>query len=277
MGRIKVVLPVPVAEPDTEAMVLELMRARRRVATEGTELAFVAPRRAHPALATLDDRLLSARTLRPALSTAAAQGFDAVVVDCTCDQFADVRCYNGVPVVSAFLAGLLCARCLGDRTAVVTPNLGQSVVYEHLISLYRFERHVLAVSELLDSGPPSPAGQDRRPAPPANRQQAWLEALAATCEVLLGKISVDSIVLGCTGFTRELELQDRVGVPVIGPGGAALKHAEALITLGPDTHGARHVSTDIQGETYEFDRVEEDPTTGTLSLSRDFVERHAAE
>lgn len=215
--RIKVILPVPVRPEGRTGPIGDLIRARLKVAAPTTDLQFVAPADGPTALSTLSDRFLSGLILWPAAEVAGAEGFDAVVVDCTCDQLSDASGSLGLPLISPLQATLPIAGLMADRWAIVTPNKGQASIYWHLVHRYGYASRVTSVRE---TDVPTGYGSEEEFAAIADESAHAIKSEGAQL-----------IVLGCTAFTAEDRLSEVLGVAVLAPGSVAIKTAEMMVDL----------------------------------------------
>jgi allantoin racemase len=70
-------------------------------------------------------------------------------------------------------------------------------------------------------------------------RQATLDALEAASRVAIVEDKVEAICLGCAGMSRlDIELEQRLGIPVIDAVAAAVKMAESLVSLQKQTSKA---------------------------------------
>lgn len=216
-ARIKVVLPTPVP-PEGMKAVERLVSARRRAANPDTTIDVVIPKEGPARLRSLADRFLSELAVYPEVLSSKPEGYDAVVIDCTCDQLADEGWeLAGIPVVPPLKASLHVASLVGERFGIVTPNPGASGILWNLVDKYGFRSRVRTIRET-DVNLLSEEGM-------AGARDAFLhEGMKALNE------GTDVIILGCTLFTDDAWLAERLEAPVISPGDIAIKVAELLVT-----------------------------------------------
>ena len=146
------------------------------------------------------------------------EGYDAVTIDCTLEPGLNAaRKASRIPVVGAGEAALCLSLLFGERFSVIMPaptsigpmvaKIRQMGLWERAASIRAINVHVLDLDD-----------RDR--------------TLAAVAEEARRAIKEDGaavIVLGCTVMGPIADaLAKRLGVPVIEPGTAALKLAEAF-------------------------------------------------
>lgn len=184
----------------------------------GTKLTIVAPHDCPPSTETEHDELVSARAIFSEALRAEEEGFDAVTIDCTLDPGlrATQRACR-IPVVGAGEAALCLALLLGDRFSVIMPireSIGPMVAKIRRMGLWQRAASVRAVNlHVLDLGD----------------CQRTLEALVQEGCRAVQEDGAEVIVLGCTAMGPVAgALAQRLGIPVVEPGTAALKLAEAF-------------------------------------------------
>jgi allantoin racemase len=198
---------------------VESQLANRQAALgSGTKLTIVAPSDCPPSTESERDELVSAPAVFSEAIRAEEEGFDAVTIDCTLDpglRAAQRTCR--IPVVGAGEAALCLALLLGERFSVIMPireSMSPMVAKIRGMGLWERTASVRAVNlHVLDLG-------DR---------QRTLEALDQEARRAVEEDGAEVIVLGCTAMGPVASaLAQRLGVPVVEPGTAALKLAEAF-------------------------------------------------
>jgi allantoin racemase len=197
-----------------------MLEARRRVAAAGTVIDFVNPREGPAALKTMADRFLSAQALFPEVLKASAQGYNAVIIDCTCDQlYPEAVEKLNIPLVPALHASLHMAAMLSHRFSIITPMAGQGKFYPRLVELYGFSGKLVSVRERAVN---FICGE-------MDEEELFSILLKEGQSAL--REGAQAIVLGCTALTQNRRLQEELGVPVLAPGDVAVKTAETLVKL----------------------------------------------
>ncbi|MEW5920928.1 MAG: aspartate/glutamate racemase family protein [Bacillota bacterium] len=218
--RIKLIAPVPVP-PQGMGTVERMLQARRRAASPGTVIDFVSLQDGPLSLGSMTDRFLSAQAVYPHVVKAPGEGYNAVIVDCTCDQLYPEAVENlSIPLVPPLHASLYMAAMLCNRFSIITPTRGQGKLYSRLVEQYGFGERVISVRErALDFISGGAAQED------------LLSVLLKEGQAALHE-GAQVIILGCTALTQDRLLQEILGVPVLAPGDVAVKTAETLVQLG---------------------------------------------
>jgi allantoin racemase len=150
------------------------------------------------------------------------EGYDAVTIDCALDPHPRaIKETASIPVVIGGEASRALASILGDKFSIITANANAVDFARHNVEASGFGDRLasvrslnLSVLELLD--------HDKA------KDAILNEGIKA-----IEKDGAHVIILGCAGMSPILDyLQENLGVPVIDPGGSALKLAEAMVTLG---------------------------------------------
>ena len=156
---------------------------------------------------------------------AQAEGFDAVIVGCFSDPGLEaLRELTSVPVVGPGAAALHLAAQLGTRMTIVSPLDGAPG---------RTDERLRGLA--LDAKLASVRGMNMAVLDVARAREAVLDRLEEIGRTALREDGADVLVLGCMsmgflGITDELG--KRLDVPVVNPVTAALKTAEAVISMG---------------------------------------------
>jgi allantoin racemase len=215
--KIKVVLA-----SSSQELVQSQLANRQESLAPGTEITIVAPSQCPPSTESEADEVLAAPHIFSEVTKAEEEGFDAVTVDCTLDPgLKAAKQTSRIPVVGAGEAALSIALMLGERFSVIIPTpesmrpmvskIRQMGLWERVASVRPINVHVLDLD---------------------NHEQT-LTAVAEEARIAIDQDGADVIVLGCTVMGPiALALAERLGVPVIEPGTAALKLAEAFVAPG---------------------------------------------
>lgn len=187
-----------------------------------TEITVVSPSDCPPSTESEQDELVSAPAIFAEALRAEGEGYDAVTIDCTLDPgLKAARRASKIPVVGAGEAALCLALLCGERFSVIMPipesigpmvsKIRQMGLWERLASVRAINVHVLDLD---------------------NYDQT-LNAVAREAQRAIEEDGAEVIVLGCTVMGPIASaLAGQLGVPVIEPGTAALKIAEAFAAPG---------------------------------------------
>ncbi len=194
------------------------MANRQAALAPGTELTIVAPHDCPPSTESERDELVSAPAVFSEAVRAEEEGFDAVTIDCTLDpglRAAQHACH--IPVVGAGEAALCLALLLGERFSVIMPireSISPMVAKIRRMGLWERAASVRAVNlHVLDLGD----------------HHRTLEAVEQEARRAVEEDGAEVIVLGCTAMGPIASvLAQALGIPVVEPGTAALKLAEAF-------------------------------------------------
>lgn len=224
-------MKIRVINPNTSAsMTASIGAAARAVAAPGTSIDAVNPSFGATSIEDHLDEVWAAagvvEQVRLGEAEAQAEATDAHVIACFGDPgLHAARELARGPVIGIAEAAFQAATLVATGFSVVTTLTRSCVIAEHLVLQYGFERRCrgihgtdIAVLELED---PNSRGFER---------------ILGCAERALANDRSGAIVLGCAGMADLCHaLQQRLGVPVIDGVGAAVKLAEALVTLGLGT------------------------------------------
>lgn len=235
-----------VVNPNTTAsMTATIAAAAREAAADGTEIVAVTSRMGPVSIEGYYDEALAVPGLLAAIIEA-QQSVDAVIIACFDDTGLDAaRALADVPVLGLCESALGLAGFLATRISVVTTMERSRVPIEHLVYRYGFSARAkvraadIAVLSLED---PSSGAQEK---------------LRAEIGKAISEERAEAIVLGCAGMadlTRRLQAD--FGLPVIDGVSAAVKQAEALVSLGLTTSKrgayARPIAKPYVGDLHRF-------------------------
>ena len=210
----------------TERMTALIATAARAVAAPGTDIVAAQPSFGAPSIECHHDDVWAAAGVAEQVRLGEADGADAFVIACFGDPglHAARELAHG-PVIGIAEAAFHAASLVATGFSVVTTLTRTCVIAEHLVLQYGFERRCrgihgtdIAVLELDD---------------PASGAYARILGCARHA---LAHDRCGAIVLGCAGMADLCQrLQGELGVPVIDGVAAAVKFAEALVSLGLGT------------------------------------------
>ncbi|MFT4183092.1 MAG: aspartate/glutamate racemase family protein [Rhizobium sp.] len=212
--------------PNTTASMTEKAAiAARAVAATGTEIIAATSRMGPPSIEGYYDGALAVPGLLSELKEQRALGYDAAIISCFDDTGLEAaRAFSNVPVLGLCESAVVTAGLLAQRFTVVTTLERSRVLIDNLVRHYgmgaraRVRASDIAVLELEDGA------------------SGAIGKLRAEIERALDEDGAEAIVLGCAGMADlARELQEIYGVPVIDGVAAAVKQAEALVSLGLST------------------------------------------
>ena len=222
---------IDVINPNTTAaMTAAIGRAAEAVAAPGTRIVARQPAFGAPSIEGHHDEAWAAAGVATEVRAGQSEGADAFVVACFGDPgVAAAREVATGPVLGIAEAAFHCASMLATGFSVVTTLTRTCTIAEHLVVQHGFERRCRGIHgtdiAVLDLDDPA--------------SDAYVRIRAAARDALQRDRS-GAIVLGCAGMADWCRrLQQDLGVPVVDGVAAAVKLAEALVTLGLGTskHG----------------------------------------
>ena len=208
----------------TETMTDKAAFAARAVAASGTAIIAATSRMGPVSIEGHYDGALAIPGLLSELKERAGE-YDAAIIACFDDTGLDAaRSFADVPVLGLCESAVATAGFLAQRFTVVTTLERSRVLIDNLVRRYGMGgRAKVRASDI-------PVLQLEDPASGA------IGKLRAEIERALAEDGAEAIVLGCSGMTDlARELQDIYGVPVVDGVAAAVKQAEALVSLGLST------------------------------------------
>ncbi|MBB3461943.1 aspartate/glutamate racemase family protein [Rhizobium sp. BK377] len=215
-----------IVNPNTTASMTEkAATAARAVAAAGTEIVAATSRMGPVSIEGHYDGALAIPGLLMELKERQEAGYDAAIVACFDDTGLDAaRTFADVPVLGLCESAVATAGFLAQRFTVVTTLERSRVLIDNLVRRYgmgsraKVRASDIPVLELEDEA------------------SGAIGKLKAEIERALSEDGAEAIVLGCAGMTDlARELQEHYGVPVIDGVAAAVKQAEALVSLGLST------------------------------------------
>ncbi len=212
--------------PNTTASMTEKAAvAARAVAAAGTEIISATSRMGPVSIEGHYDGAMALPGLLAELKDRQAEGYDAAIIACFDDTGLEAaRSFCDVPVLGLCESAVATAGFLAQRFTVVTTLERSRVLIDNLVRRYgmgsraRVRASDIPVLEL------------------ENEASSAIGKLRAEIERALAEDGAEAIVLGCAGMTDlARELQAHYGVPVVDGVAAAVKQAEALVSLGLST------------------------------------------
>jgi allantoin racemase len=217
---------IRVVNPNTTAtMTATIARAAQEAAAAGTEIDAVTSSTGPVSIEGYYDEALCLPGLLMEIRKGEAAGASAHVIACFDDTGLDAaRQVARAPVVGIGEAAYHAATLIAHRFTVVT-TLSRSIpALEHNLLKYGFERR----SRVRAAEVPVLALEDE-----TSDARARIDAEIARA---LAEDHAEAIVLGCAGMAKlARDLSAKHGCPVIDGVGAAVKLAEALVSLGLKT------------------------------------------
>lgn len=212
--------------PNTTASMTEKAAvAARAVAAAGTEIISATSRMGPVSIEGHYDGAMALPGLLAELKDRQAEGYDAAIIACFDDTGLEAaRSFCDVPVLGLCESAVATAGFLAQRFTVVTTLERSRVLIDNLVRRYgmgdraRVRASDIPVLEL------------------ENEASGAIGKLRAEIERALVEDGAEAIVLGCAGMTDlARELQAHYCVPVVDGVAAAVKQAEALVSLGLST------------------------------------------
>jgi len=199
--------------------------AARAVAASGTEIIAATSQMGPASIEGYYDGALAVPGMLRELKQRQAEGYDAAIICCFDDTGLEAaRMFCDVPVVGLCESAVATAGFLAQRFSVVTTLERSRILIDNLVQRYgmgsraKVRASDIPVLEL------------------ENASSGAIGKLRAEIERALAEDGAEAIVLGCAGMTDlARELQEIYGVPVVDGVAAAVKQAEALVSLGLST------------------------------------------
>ncbi|WP_027487402.1 aspartate/glutamate racemase family protein [Allorhizobium undicola] len=230
----------------TESMTRTAASAAKAVASPGTEIIARTSRMGPVSIEGYYDEALAVPGLLMELAEGEKAGADAAIIACFDDTGLDAaRALASIPVIGICEAAVAITGFIAQRFTIVTTMERSRLPLEHLVRRYGAqERCKVRAADI-----PVLSLED-----PASNAHARLQA---EISLALEQDRAEAIILGCAGMadlTRQLRVE--FGVPVIDGVAAAVRQAEALVSLGLSTAKgnayARPVEKDYRGELAGF-------------------------
>lgn len=207
----------------TQGVTDRLAEAARSAAAPGTEILPMTAPRGVPYIATRAEAVIGGAIALEMLAEH-HRGVDAAVIAAFGDPgLGGARELYDIPVIGLAEAGLLTACMLGRSFAIVTFAQALEPWYRECVAWHGLAQRCAAIRTL--------DGSFTSIADVQTEKEALLIALANRT---VAEDGADVIVLGGAPLSGlAAKLRDRIAVPVIDCAAAAVKQAEALVTLNP--------------------------------------------
>lgn len=228
---------IVVVNPNTTAsMTSTIAAAAEAAAAPGTEIIAKTSSMGPVSIEGYYDEALSIPGLLVELGKAEVAGADAAIIACFDDTGLDAaRALCDIPVIGICEAAVMTAAYLAKRFTIVTTLDRSRVPIEELCRRYGMaERTRVRASNIpvLSLEDPNSGARDR---------------LRSEIRNAINDDHAEAIVLGCAGMADLARtLQQEFGMPVIDGVGAAVKQAEALVSLGLSTSKRGSYATPIR-------------------------------
>ncbi len=223
--------------PNTTASMTETAAdAARRVASAGTT---IVPRTSTMGPQSIEgyyDEALAVPGLLQQIALGENEGADAAIIACFDDTGLDAaRALAQIPVIGLCEAAVATASFIAQRFTIVTTMERSRLPIEHLVQRYgAAQRCIVRAANI-----PVLSLED----PLSNAGVRLRDEIAAA----LRDDRPDAIILGCAGMADLVEtLQQEFQIPVIDGVAAAVKQAEALVSLGLSTAKANAYAAPVQ-------------------------------
>jgi allantoin racemase len=215
---------IVVLNPNTTEAVTDLLAAAARaVAAPGTELVPVTATRGVPYLATKAEAQIGGAIAIEMLAEHHAQANAAIIAAFGDPGLFGARELFDIPVIGMSEAAMLTACMLGRRFAIVTFTAALSGWYRDCVEMHGLGERCCAVRSLDQSFGSISEVQDEKE-----------DLLVALANKTVTEDEAEVIILGgapLAGLARRV--RERVAAPLVDPIAAAVKQAEALVTLAP--------------------------------------------
>lgn len=215
-------MKIKVINPNTtQSMTATITAAARAVAAPGTEIIAVTSRSGAVSIEGHYDEAMSIVGLVDAIREGPEA--DAHVIACFGDPgLLAAREIASGPVLGIAEAAMHAASFVATGFSVVTTLERTRIIVEHLVRNYGMEHHCRRVR-----------ATDIPVLELENPESNSRKLILAECERAITEDGSGAIVLGCAGMADlNAFLEDKLGVPVIDGVTAAVKFAEALVSLG---------------------------------------------
>ncbi|MDQ0456484.1 aspartate/glutamate racemase family protein [Rhizobium paknamense] len=222
----------------TESMTMTAAKAAREVAATGTEVLARTSRMGPVSIEGYYDEALAVPGLLQELAVGQKEGAEAAIIACFDDTGLDAaRALATIPVIGICEAAVATACFIAQRFTIVTTMKRSRLPLEHLVHRYGATgRCKVRAADIPVLSLEDPASNAR-------------DRLRSEIRLALQEDKAEAIILGCAGMadlTRELRLE--FGVPVIDGVAAAVKQAEALISLGLSTAKSNAYALPVEKE-----------------------------
>jgi allantoin racemase len=215
-----------IVNPNTTAsMTATIADSAGRVANPGTEIVAVTSSMGPVSIEGYYDEAFAVPGLLLEIAKGQKAGAEAAIVACFDDTGLDAaRAFADIPVIGICEAAVATTAFIAQRFTIVTTMERSRLPIEHLVYRYGMAGRCkvrAADIPVLSLEDPTSNARDR---------------LRDEISLALKEDRAEAIVLGCAGMADlTAQLREEFGVPVIDGVAAAVKQAEALVTLGLST------------------------------------------
>lgn len=219
-------MKICVINPNTTASMTETIAdAASHARAETTEVMAVTSSMGPVSIEGYYDEALAVPGLLVEIAKAERDKADAAIIACFDDTGLDAsRAMASIPVIGICQASLSLASFIAQRYTIITTMERSRIPIEHLVTRYGHAGRCnvrAADIPVLSLEDPNSNARDR---------------LRGELATALREDRAEAIILGCAGMADlSASLQAEFGLPVIDGVSAAIKHAEALVTLSLST------------------------------------------
>lgn len=209
----------------TASMTATAAHAARQAAAQGTEIVEATSTMGPVSIEGYYDEAFAVPGLLLEIAKGEKAGAQAAIIACFDDTGLDAaRAMAHIPVIGICEAALASASFIAQRLTIVTTMERSRLPLEHLVHRYGMAgRAKVRAADIPVLSLEDPRSNAR-------------EKLREQIELSLHEDRAEAIVLGCAGMADlTAELRRDYGVPVIDGVAAAVKQAEALVSLGLST------------------------------------------
>ncbi|MEE1550936.1 MAG: aspartate/glutamate racemase family protein [Nitrospinaceae bacterium] len=215
--KIKIILPNSSPE-----LIKDRIHERKAIAGKGTKIDMICLPKGPVSVENATDEARAIPHILDEIKRAEQEKYDAVTIDCAMDPFPRaIKEAVKIPVVIGGEASRLLATALGDKFSVVTMLPSAAEVIRHNVEASGMGSRLASV-RAIDT-----------PVLELADHAKVKEIILQEARIAVEEDGAHVIILGCAGMSRILTyVQEKLQVPVIDPGGAALKIAETLVSMG---------------------------------------------
>lgn len=217
-------MKILVLNPNTSQGITETISGvARGAAAPGTELDFATAENGVPYIATRTEALIAGREALEILARR-ARDYDAAILAAFGDPgLGAIREIIPIPVVGLAEASLLMAAPLGRRISIVTFSVNLEAWYRECVEWHRMDHRLASIRT-----PDAPFGDV------GSVQSEFADRLVDLAERAVREDGADVIITaGAPLAGLASRVRDRVPVPLVEGVAAAVKIAEAMVTLDP--------------------------------------------
>lgn len=209
----------------TQSMTATIADAATRVAGRDTEILAVTSSMGPVSIEGYYDEAFAVPGLLLELAKAPALRVDAAIIACFDDTGLDAaRALADIPVIGICEAAVSATAFIAQKFTIVTTMERSRLPLEHLVQRYGMSSRCNVRAADIPVLSLEEAGSNAR------------ERLREEISLALRQDRAEAIVLGCAGMADlTAELRAEFGVPVIDGVAAAVKQAEALVSMGLST------------------------------------------